>query len=132
MSFFVYFWLLKGLARLNPHCSKQAQPITPMILCYILTKLDLNNPCDATFWCLFLHVFFLMLRKSNLVPNSVSSFKPEKQLSRKNIVYDKEKNILLITIKWSKTIQFGETFDNSYSSDTRIFFMSGEGLLEYG
>jgi hypothetical protein len=27
----------------------------------------------------------------------------------------KEKNILLITIKWSKTIQFGETFDNSYS-----------------
>ena len=73
-----------------------------------------------------------MLRKSNLVPNSVSSFKPEKQISRKNIVYDKEKNILLITIKWSKTIQFGETFDNSYSSDTRIFFMSDEGLLEYG
>lgn len=100
--------MLKGLARLNPHCSKQARPITPMILCYILTKLDLNNPCDATFWCLFLHVFFLLFRKSNLVPNSVSSFKPEKQLNRKNIVYDKEINILLITIKWSKTIQFGE------------------------
>ena len=89
--------MLKGLARLNPHCSKQARP-----------KLDLNNPCDATFWCLFLHVFFLLFRKSNLVPNSVSSFKPEKQLNRKNIVYDKEINILLITIKWSKTIQFGE------------------------
>jgi hypothetical protein len=29
----------------------------------------------------------------------LSSIKPEKQLSRKNIVYDKEKNILLITIK---------------------------------
>jgi hypothetical protein len=27
-----------------------------------------------------------MLRKSNLVPNSVSSFNPEKQLSRKYIV----------------------------------------------
>ena len=66
------------------------------------------------------------------MPNSVSSFKPEKQLNRKNSVYDKEINILLITIKWSKTIQFGEIFDNSYSSDTRIFFMSGEGLLEYG
>jgi hypothetical protein len=36
------------------------------------------------------------------------SFKPEKQLNRKNIVYHKEINILLITIKWSKTIQFGE------------------------
>jgi hypothetical protein len=57
---------------------------------------------------LFLHVFFLLFRKSNLVPNYVSSFKPEKQLNRKNIVYDKEINILLITIKWSKTIQFGE------------------------
>jgi hypothetical protein len=91
--------VLKGLARLNPHCSKQARPITPTILCYILTKLDLNNPCDTTFWCLFLHVFFLMFRKSNLVPNFVSSFKPEKQLSRKHIVYDKEINIILITIK---------------------------------
>jgi hypothetical protein len=55
---------------------------------FILTKLDLNNPCDATFWCLFLHVFFLLFRKSNLVPNSVSSFKAEKQLNRKNSVYD--------------------------------------------
>jgi hypothetical protein len=26
--------VLKGLARLNPHCSKQARPITPMILLY--------------------------------------------------------------------------------------------------
>ena len=100
--------VLKGLARLNPHCSKQARPITPTIFCYILTKLDLNNSCDATFWCLSLHAFFLMLGKSNLVPNSVSSFNPEKQLSRNYIDYDKERNILLITIKWSKTIKFGE------------------------
>jgi hypothetical protein len=35
---------------------------------------------DATFWCLFLHAFFLMFRKLNLVPNSVKQFDERKQL----------------------------------------------------
>jgi hypothetical protein len=51
---------LKGLARMNPQ-----------ILLRIFELLDISKPYDATFWCLFLHAFFLMLRKSNLVPNSV-------------------------------------------------------------
>jgi hypothetical protein len=60
---------LKGLARMNPHCPKQALPITPQILLRIFELLDISKPYDATFWCLFLHAFFLMFRKSNLVPN---------------------------------------------------------------
>jgi hypothetical protein len=58
---------LKGLARMNPHCPKQALPITPQILLRIFELLDISKPYDATFWCLFLHAFFLMFRKSNLV-----------------------------------------------------------------
>ena len=49
---------LKGIARLNPHCVKQARAITPDIL------------LDCTFWCLFLFAFFLFARKSNLVPTT--------------------------------------------------------------
>jgi hypothetical protein len=64
--------------------------------------------CDANFWCLFLHAFFLMSRKSNLVPNSVKTLNSNKQLCRSNIEINSEKNILLINISWSKTIQFGE------------------------
>ena len=63
--------ILKGLSRLNPHCPKQASLITPDILLEFYKKLDVTEACDATFWCLFLHAFFLMSRKSNLGPNSV-------------------------------------------------------------
>jgi hypothetical protein len=48
-------------------------------------KLDVTEACDATFWCLFLHAFFLMSRKSNIVPNSVKTFNPNKQLCRSKI-----------------------------------------------
>ena len=44
---------LKGLARDNPHCPKQAFPITPEILLSFHQLLELNNTYDATIWCLF-------------------------------------------------------------------------------
>ena len=53
-------------------------------------------------------MFTRISRKSNLVPNSVKTFNPNKQLCRSNIEINSEKNILLINISWSKTIQFGE------------------------
>jgi hypothetical protein len=46
-----------------------------------------------------------MLRKSNLVPNSVKHFDERKQLCRKNIKYDRSKGMLIFYICWSKTIQ---------------------------
>jgi hypothetical protein len=77
--------ILKGLSRLNPHCPKQASPITPDILLEFYKELDVTEACDATFWCLFLHAFFLMSRTSNLIPNSVKTVNPNKQLCRSNI-----------------------------------------------
>jgi Na+(H+)/acetate symporter ActP len=53
--------------RLNPHCPKQTSPITPDIILEFYKKLDVTEACDATFWCLFLHAFFLMSRKSNII-----------------------------------------------------------------
>ena len=49
-----------------------------------------------------------MSRKSNLVPISVKTFNPNKQLCRSYIEINSEKNILLITYHGKKTIQFGE------------------------
>jgi hypothetical protein len=34
------------------------------------TKLDMSNSVDVTYWCSYLFAFFLMARKSNLVPVS--------------------------------------------------------------
>jgi hypothetical protein len=55
----------------------------------------------------YFNAFFLMFRKSNLVPNTVATFDSKKQRCRKNFTFDEKRNVL-ITIQWSKAIQFGE------------------------
>lgn len=47
-----------------------------------------------------------MTRKSNLVPISISKFDSIKQLTRGKILL--ENDILIVLVKWSKTVQFGE------------------------
>ena len=49
--------------------------------------------------------FFLLARKSNLVPDTVAAFDPKKQLLRKDITL--KDDYLEITLKWSKTNQTG-------------------------
>jgi hypothetical protein len=51
--------------------------------------LDLYDPSDCVFWCIFLFAFFFMLKKSNLVPDSVHSFDAKKQLTRGKVVINK-------------------------------------------
>ncbi len=98
--------VLDGIKRLNPHCPKRARPITPVILNQIRNHLDLSDPVDATYWCAFVLAFFLFLRKSNLVPVSVDDFNPDKQLRRMDVALGS--GALVVTINWSKTIQFGQ------------------------
>ena len=64
----------RGLARLNPHCGKQANPITLEILISIHNNLDFSDKSNIVYWCLFLFAFFLVARKSNLVPSSKQDF----------------------------------------------------------
>jgi hypothetical protein len=98
--------LFKGLARLNPHLPRQALPITPPILLKLHAQLDLTSSLDATLWCAFLLGFFLFARKSNLVPPSSTQFSSQKHLTRDSIAICSVG--LLVTIRWSKTIQCGD------------------------
>ena len=97
---------LKGIARLNPYCVRQASPITPDILYSIYLTLDFSHSDDVVFWCLFLFAFFLVARKSNLVPTSLSDIKKGHCLCRNNVEYFGDN--LLVRTNWSKTIQFRE------------------------
>lgn len=90
--------LYRGLARENPHLPHRALPITPDILLQMHKKLDMSNSVDVTYWCSYLFAFFLMARKSNLVPVSVKKFDPSKQLCRKNIIVHRD--YLVIKILW--------------------------------
>lgn len=97
--------MMKGLARQKRHIPKQAAPITPDILLAFRSKLDMRDPNDVSFWALFLLAFFLMARKSNLVPDGKNEFDAGKQLIRSDIQLNRQG--LLISIKWSKTLQLG-------------------------
>ena len=71
-----------GIARLHPYCIKQAKAITPDILIKFSTVLNLKDPRDSVFWCLFLFAFFLFARKSNLVPTSRADLKNGNNFSK--------------------------------------------------
>ena len=50
-------------------------------------------------------MFFLRSRKSNIIPNSVADFNPQKQLLRQGVKV--LQGALVVLVKWSKTNQFG-------------------------
>ena len=79
--------MLRDMARKSLHMPKRALPITPEILKDMLGFLNLEDPEDSTIWCVILFMFFLMARKSNMVPVSVTDFDPDKQLLRQDILF---------------------------------------------
>ena len=96
---------LRCISRQNPHLVKQAKPVTLEILMNIHEVLDFSIKSDVVYWCLFLFAFFLFARKSNLVPDS-ENYVNKKFLLRDDIQICE--NTLIVNVKWSKTIQFGE------------------------
>ena len=74
--------MLRGVARTLQHAPKQAWPMTPELLRKIKRVIDVDSRTGAMYWSMFLISFYLMLRKSNLVPVSVGKFNPGKQFLR--------------------------------------------------
>ena len=99
--------LLKGISRIKQHVPKKAAPITPQILKEIFMFLNFENSFDRVLWALFLLMFFLMARKSNMIPTSIKKFDSKKQLTRGDLRL--ENNVLTVNFKWSKTRQFGHS-----------------------
>ena len=93
----------RGLFRILSHIPKQAAPVTPELLAMFRQHLDMSDPTDATFWALFLIAFFTMARNPNLVPDTASSFDPDKQLSREKVLVGN--GCLMVVRTWAKNIQ---------------------------
>lgn len=95
---------LRGLKRTLKHRVKQPKPLTTDLLLKIKQQLNSKNTEHVVLWAILLTGFFLLLRKSNLVPDKQDTFDPGKQLCKKHIkVTDK---VVKVSISWSKTIQF--------------------------
>ena len=102
---FILKLTLQGLRRLNNHVVKQALPITPFILEWLHAVLDHDHPDNAVFWCAVILGFFLLFRKSNLIPNTKFGFNGEKQLQWTDMVFTKFN--VIVGIRWTKNHQFG-------------------------
>ena len=74
---------MKGLRNVNQHRVHRAKPMTPEILVDIYDILNHEDPFHTVIWVTLLLGFFLLLRKSNLVPDSPHSWTPDKRFSGK-------------------------------------------------
>ena len=93
-----------GLRRNNKHVTKRARPITPAILRAIHSQLNLSLTQDIIFWGICLLAFFLMFRKSNLIPDTKNGFDPTRQLRRTDVTIQGESAV--VGIRWAKNEQF--------------------------
>ena len=96
--------VLKGIRRALGDGVARKEPITPDILLDILSYLDLNSPDHANVWAASLCMFFGMLRRSNVLSTSKTSFESSRHLRRKDISFAGDG--IIISIRWSKTIQY--------------------------
>ena len=98
--------VIRGIGRHKGLGTRRKLPINPHILLKIRSLLDLSSSVDAVFWAACLLAFFGFLRKSNLFPPSAAKFDPSKHLLRDDFTLFNWG--IMLTIRWSKTIQFGE------------------------
>ena len=78
---------------------KRAAPITPDILGDIKDVLNMENDTELVFWAACVMAFFVLARKSNLVP--LVKFEANKQLACRYVKVFKDK--VEITLQWTKT-----------------------------
>ena len=100
-----YYKTIRSLRRILQHEVQHVKPVTISMLKSIAHLVNTNDQKQLAVWVSMLFGFFLFLRKSNLVPDT-RIHDERRQLSRKDLKLDK--NLLIVTIKWSKTIQFSQ------------------------
>lgn len=109
---------LRGIRRVKGDRVSPKAPITPELLSYIRSRLDLSKSRDRAVWAASMVMFVGLLRRSNVMPPSVVGFAPDKHLCRSDIsVTDQGYQVI---IKWSKTNQFRQT-------PTRIYLPRKKG-----
>ena len=87
------------LKRIMTHEVKQAEPVTPQLL------LKLSKVVMVA-WTALLLGFYMFLRNSNLVPDTMDTFNQQYQFCRQDINVLGLNKAMMCEVRWSKTIQF--------------------------
>jgi hypothetical protein len=96
---------LAGLRRLKGEGAHRKLPIRPPLLLRFARRLPPGSRWLAVFTCCVVGVFG-MLRRSNLLPGSLSLFGQEKHLTRADITIDPATYALHARVRFSKVLQF--------------------------
>ncbi len=98
---------MKGISKVSGSPANRKLPVDPHLLLLIKDKLDPSAPQDVLFWACSLTMFFCLLRKSNVMPNSLSSFNPSKHLCRGDFRIQPEglSHGILLAVRWTKSLQ---------------------------
>ena len=94
-----------GLKRVMPHAIKQAEPVTPQLLLRLSKVVNYKDQVEVVAWTGLLLGFYMFLRKSNLVPDTMTTFDREQQFCRGDVNLLGLDKAMMIEIRWSKTIQ---------------------------
>ena len=94
-----------GLKRIMPHAVKQVEPVTPQLLLKISKVVNFTDQVELVAWTGLLLGFYMFLRKSNLVPDTMESFDKDQQFCRSDINLLGLDKAMMCEIRWSKMIQ---------------------------
>ena len=98
---------LTGIERLLGTPAVRRTPVHPQLLLELHSLLRPGNPFDLMWWAAALVMFFGLLRKSNLFPESTRAFDPRKQFIRSDFLQPVDgSKYMLVKVKYSKTNQF--------------------------
>ena len=96
---------LKGIDRILGMPAVRRTPIHPSLLMNLRFLLDFSIVEDCMFWAAALLMFYGLLRKSNLFPDSINSFDDKRHFVRSDFT-QRPDNTILVDVKYSKTNQF--------------------------
>lgn len=95
--------MLRAVKITMTHIPRQAPPITKDVLLKLCDACTILGKVGPTIKCALLFGFFGFLRRSNIVPDTVSGFDPLRHTCRGDILLEKPGIVLIL--KWSKTRQ---------------------------
>ena len=96
----------QGLKRVLVHALKQAEPMTPELLLKISKVVNFRDDVDMVAWTATLLGFYMFMRSSNLVPDTMDNYNSEQQFRRADLNITSLQSAMMVEVRWSKTLQF--------------------------
>ena len=96
----------QGLRRILLHAIKQAEPMTPELLLRMSKVVNYQDDVEIVAWVAVLLGFYMFMRRSNLVPDTMDNYNIKEQFCRVDLNITGLESTMMAEVRWSKTLQF--------------------------